>query len=206
MSKIKTGKVLAAMIIGIVCTIIISQTSAFANDVKDIRQSVLRLHIIANSDTNNDQELKFAVRDKVLSLESSLFNKAKSIDEVKTTAKNKIDEIRQTAQQEVYLKGYAYEVKAEVCDMYFTTREYDNFTLPAGNYTAVRIIIGKGEGKNWWCVLYPPLCLPAAEDNTKLSDVFTNSEEKIVENSDEYEYGFAAVELIENIKNYFSNN
>lgn len=159
------------------------------------------MHILANSDSAEDQALKLAVRDRILTLEESLLSETDSLDAAEATVFHQLEAIRTEAQEEVRRQGYDYPVEAEMVHMYFSTREYESFTLPAGWYDAVRITIGSGEGKNWWCVLYPPLCLPAAE--AKPSDVLSSEQAEIVCNQEKYEYGFALVELLERFRNFF---
>ena len=98
--------------------------------------------------------------------------------------------------------GYNYPVDVELKNTHFNTRVYDEVTLPAGNYDALRVIIGDGNGKNWWCVMFPPMCLPAAEEKCELSEVLDESELKIVSNKSRYEVKFKVVELFEELKNF----
>lgn len=200
------GRLLAAIAIGLVFCIGLSMFRTFAEDCSDIREDVLRLHILANSDSGEDQALKLAVRDRILALDTTLFAEADSRADAEAAAAEQLELIRATAQDEILRQGYSYTVRAELVNMYFTTREYETFTLPAGWYDAVRITIGSGEGHNWWCVLYPPLCLPAAEAEREetLSDVFSPEKVEIIQGKRKYEYGFALLELFENIKNFFT--
>lgn len=197
------GRLMAALAIGLAFSIGVSSFSAFARDCEGIRGSVLRFHILANSDSAADQELKLAVRDRILELDSRLFEGAQTLSEAKQAAQRQLDLIQKTALDEIRSRGYDYEVSAELTNMYFSTREYEAFTLPAGYYDAVRITIGEGKGHNWWCVLYPPLCLPAAETGRELGDVLTDEELAVVEGKNEYQFRFALVELFEKIKDYF---
>ena len=109
------------------------------------------------------------------------------------------------AQKYVYSLGYDYTIQGQVReDMYFNTREYDNFILPAGNYDALRITIGEGEGHNWWCVMFPPMCFSIAEENnSNLSDILNNNQLAITEKGKQYEYKFKIVEIYNDIKNFF---
>ena len=97
-------------------------------------------------------------------------------------------------------RGYHYDVNAELCNIFFNTREYDGVTLPAGRYDAMRITIGEAKGQNWWCVLYPPMCIPAAQPTQELNDVLNESEMEIVTSEPKYEIRFACVELFERLK------
>ena len=196
------ARLLAAAVIGLAVTVCISSFSVFASDCAEIRESVLRLHILANSDSEEDQALKLAVRDRILSIDNKLFGNAENLEAAEQAAVRRLTLLRETALDEIRRQGYDYDVKVELANMYFTTREYEKYTLPAGYYDAVRITIGEGKGHNWWCVLYPPLCLPAAESDTKIDDVLDDDEVKIVEGKTKYKYSFAAVEIVEGIKNY----
>lgn len=187
-----------SMAIGLTIAVAVSSFSTFARDCEGIRESVLRLHILANSDSDTDQALKLAVRDRILQLDAELFGNASNLSEAEDAARQALSEIEETAAAEIARQGYDYPVHAEVQNMYFNTREYDTFTLPAGYYDAVRVTIGEGKGRNWWCVLYPPLCLPAAESKTELSDVLTPDQAELV--NGKYEFKFAAVELYESFK------
>lgn len=176
--------------------------TAFAQQCGDIRQKVFRLHILANSDSSADQALKIKVRDQILASSGELFSVTGDKKEAEATVKENLDRIQTIAQDEVYREGYSYPVKAYVVNMYFTTRTYGNITLPAGNYDALRITIGKAQGHNWWCVLFPPLCVNSAMGSEKLSDVLSSGEQGIVnDGSQKYVIKFKAVELFESAKN-----
>jgi stage II sporulation protein R len=166
------------------------------------------LHILANSDSKEDQALKIKVRDKILVESESLFKQAASKQEAEENARKNLERIKEIAQNEVYSQGYKYKVNAEVVNMYFTTRTYDNVTLPAGNYDAVRITLGEAKGHNWWCVLFPSLCIPAAQekDKQKIGDVLTENEVNIVENPENVVIKFKAVELFEEFKQWLKTS
>lgn len=125
---------------------------------KSIENSLLRLHIIANSDRETDQKLKISVRDAVLRDCSYLFEDAKSREETLSIAEDNLSFIEEVARQEIVRLGYSYPVKAVITKEKFPVKRYENIVLPAGDYDAVKILIGEGAGKNWWCVMYPPLC------------------------------------------------
>lgn len=180
--------------------------TVFAEKCDDIRSKVFRLHILANSDSTADQALKIKVRDRILETSGDLFPVSGDKTDAEGAAQKNLDEIRQTAQDVVLAEGYHYPVEAEIVNMYFTTRTYGDITLPAGNYDALRITIGKGEGHNWWCVLFPPLCLPSAQGEQKLDSQLESGEGKIVTNSGQsYVLKFKVVEVYENTKNFFQN-
>jgi stage II sporulation protein R len=183
----------------------VSDFTAFAQQCSDIRQKVFRLHILANSDSTADQALKLKVRDEILSVSGTLFAETGDKQQAEETVKTNLDKIRTIAQQEVYDEGYSYKVGVEIVNMFFTTRTYSDVTLPAGNYDALRITIGAAKGHNWWCVLFPPLCLQSAESTEKLTDVLGDNETGIVTNSGQnYVIKFKTLEIIEDAKNWFA--
>ena len=201
---------LKAIDISVFVTLIICiiATISFENDCKGIREDVLRLHVIANSDKEYDQELKLKVRDAVLKSGKTVFSGSEDI----ISAENRIavskNILLNSARETIQSLGYNYDVKIELARSYFPTRTYDDITLPAGYYKAVRIIIGEGKGKNWWCIMFPPLCLPAATNKKDIIDGFlTEKEMKIVTSSPEYEVRFWLVEKYYELKNsIFSDN
>lgn len=191
------------VILILILTILASTIEVFAADCKDIRNDVLRLHILANSDSKNDQDLKLMVRDEILKLDNKLFASAQSKENAKEKMSQSLDMIKAQAIAVLRKNGCYDNVNVELTNMYFTTREYDAFTLPAGMYDALRVTIGKAEGKNWWCVLYPPLCIPAVSHDEAM-DILTDEESNIIKSGEKYQFKFAIVELIEGIKAGFS--
>ena len=114
--------------------------------------------------------------------------------------------IRDEAKAVIESNGYTYPVSVSLEETYFTTRSYDDFTLPAGNYQALRVVIGEGKGHNWWCVMFPPLCISAASENeAQLSDILNSEQLELVEGND-YEIKFKCVEIYEELKKYLSEN
>ncbi len=124
----------------------------------NIANSVLRLHVVANSNQDCDQSLKLAVRDRILREATALFENTLSAEDAVQAAKNNLAFIQKIAEEEVKQQGYDYSVTAEVGKFPFPVKFYDDIMLPSGQYTAVKITIGKGKGRNWWCVMYPPMC------------------------------------------------
>lgn len=194
-----------SLLCGLIFSILLSIVG-FSGQCENISKKVFRLHIIANSDSVEDQELKLKVRDRILSQTQDLFNIADSKYDAKKITEENLNKIIQIAQDEVYANGYNYPVCAKVTNMHFNTRRYDNFVLPAGRYDALRIEIGKSEGKNWWCVMFPPLCVSTAQENKKLEDVLSKDEFEITNNETEYELKFKIIEWFEKIKDFFCTN
>ncbi len=191
---------------GLVLAVIISNIGSFVSDGKaldELRGSVLRLHILAESDSEYDQNLKIKVRDRLL--ESDIFSGAESLEDAERTAEEKLPEIIGIAEQTLRENGCELPVTAEITDMDFDARVYGNITMPAGNYKALRIKIGSAEGHNWWCVMYPPLCIPAAcevEENEETEEVFFSEKETDIMNKPEkYKVRFAIWDKLKDIFN-----
>ena len=189
-----------AILAGLIISIILTNFSVFSDSCNDLRRDVLRLHIIANSDEADDQELKLKIRDTILEYSPELFSESRNIEEALQNAEEKLSQIEEIATNEIKAQGYNYNVKAKLCKSYFETREYDDFTLPAGNYDALRIEIGKAEGKNWWCVLFPALCIPTAQEENTLENTLTQEEIETVK-TPKYQAKFKIVEIFEKLKN-----
>ena len=196
-----------ALLIGFVIAILFSFTSftAFAAQCEQIPNEVFRLHVLANSDSEEDQALKLKVRDRLLDETGELFSECTTKEEAISTAKANIAYLEQVAQDEIYKQGYTYGVTVEVENIFFNNRQYDDITMPAGNYDALRVLIGEGAGQNWWCVLFPAMCLPAAEKREgmpELDDVLTDEQMNAVEGN-QYEVKFKTVEIYESIISWF---
>ena len=196
-----------ALLIGFVIAILFSFTSftAFAAQCEQIPNEVFRLHVLANSDSEEDQALKLKVRDRLLDVTGELFSECTTKEEAMSTAKANLAYLEQVAQDEIYKQGYTYGVTVEVENIFFNNRQYDDITMPAGNYDALRVLIGEGAGQNWWCVLFPAMCLPAAEKREgmpELDDVLTDEQMSAVEGN-QYEVKFKTVEIYESIKSWF---
>ncbi|OPX84477.1 MAG: Stage II sporulation protein R (spore_II_R) [Pelotomaculum sp. PtaB.Bin104] len=119
---------------------------------------LIRLHIVANSDCKDDQELKRKVRDEIIRNIAADFQKAKDIDTARVIAESRLHQIREVARNEIAAEGKDYPVEVELGNFAFPTKHYGPFILPAGEYESVQVTIGSGDGANWWCVLFPPLC------------------------------------------------
>ena len=176
---------------------------SFASGCAEVRHDVLRLHVVGASDSEFDQSLKLKVRDAVLEKGGELFDGTVTADEAEKIITPRIDELKAVAEEVLKENGCDYKADITVGEEYFTTRCYEEFTMPAGVYTAVRVNIGSAEGKNWWCVMFPPLCLPAASADADA--FFTDEEMKIVSSSPRYEPRFKIVEIYESIKNKIVN-
>lgn len=215
-----------ALLLGLVIAVILSSVNAFAKDLEGISDNVLRLHILANSDSEEDQALKIKVRDAVLAETADIFCQGDTRLEVEQIALNNLEKIQAIAEKTIKENGYNYPVKCELTYMEFNDRSYDDITLPAGYYDAVRITIGEAKGHNWWCVMYPQLCVAPSldqksldsskqlenntitkskktEEDEKLKD-FSKSEIKIMKKPQKYKCRFYSVKLFRQVKKALS--
>ncbi len=205
--KISKGNLVLKSLCFAMAVSLIFQFVILGQKCENIRDSVFRLHILANSDSDADQALKLMVRDRLLNETAHLFEGAKSEEDAIKISNENIDFLTSVAKEEIVSKGYDYDVKISVGDADFNTRQYDNVTLPAGKYKALRVIIGEGKGKNWWCVMFPPMCIPAAEKNentSTLDDTLDKDGLDLVCNGEKYRVKFKAVEIYEWIKSKVS--
>ena len=192
------------LIIGIFTGILFLITfnlSAFSYNCNEIRSNVIRLHVIANSDSETDQNIKLKVRDAVLQGSADIFDGSTTIDNAVDKIVPNIDTIITTAEKVIKINGKTYSATAELTTEYFDTRVYDNnITLPAGKYLALKIVLGEGKGQNWWCIMFPALCLPAVTENSDINMAFSDIQTKIIANDGRYRIKFKIVEILEKIK------
>lgn len=193
-------KIKISVIFSIVFSIIFS-TVSFAVTCENIRENVLRLHVLAASDSEEDQRLKLKVRDAILAESSDIFDGSVDMENAVERITPKLSEIQKTAERIIRENGFDYSVKVSLKEEFFTTRTYGKTTLPAGRYLALRVIIDSGKGHNWWCVMFPALCLPAARANTDIEAVLGEKGTRLVSKNPKYEPRFKVIEIIEEIKN-----
>ncbi|WP_252231458.1 stage II sporulation protein R [Clostridium sp. ZBS15] len=169
---------------------------------EEVKNSLIRFHVIANSDTNEDQSLKLKVRDEVINYLYPYLNKSDSLEESREIIKNNVEEVRSIAKKVIKENNYAYDVNIELSRENFPEKSYGNIVLPQGNYEAFRIIIGSGQGRNWWCVMFPPLCFV---DESKAKIEYEKTQNKIKEeinkkdSKDNIKIKFKVVEVIDNL-------
>jgi len=172
-----------------------------------LADKVIRLHILANSDSEEDQALKLRVRDQVLTRATEILERSKDRTEAEQLLRENLPKLETAAEDEIRAGGYSYSVSAELEETAFPTREYEGFTLPAGQYLALRIIIGAGAGHNWWCVVFPPLCTQSSEKvaSTAMADGFSEDDMKLITGDGEgYVLKFKSIELWEKMREKFS--
>ena len=190
-----------ALCLAMILTVLLSFTG-FAAGCEEIPSQVLRLHVLANSDSQKDQTLKLEVRDRVLAESAGMLDGVKDREQAERAVSQRLEQLKSAARDEIKKRGYDYPVEVSLKNTWFPTRQYGDVTLPAGEYDALEVVIGSGKGHNWWCVLFPPLCLPAAQDPKQLEDVLNPNELKIVRGSGGYEIKFKTVEYYEQIRDW----
>lgn len=168
-----------------------------------VSDSVLRFHVVANSDDARDQELKLLVRDEIARLTDKMFATAQSKEQAIEIAAQNQTEIQTAAKAVLLENGCADDVEVEIKNLFFPTKHYENVTFPAGTYDAIHITIGEGKGKNFWCVMFPALCVPSvSKDNAELlSSVLGEEEVQLVTHP--YTLKFKTAELLGKLKHLF---
>ena len=203
-SKIKRF-ILIILLLFIYCMICaFSYVNAVSNNIQN---SVFRLHVIANSDSTEDQNLKYIVRDKVLEYINTISDSTSSKEDVITLVNKNINEIQKIAQDTIQENGYNYSVNLSVGNFAFPTKSYGDITFPAGFYDALKIEIGRAEGQNWWCVMFPPLCfvdvtsgIVPEESKKNIKENLSEEEYKLLsDTSDDINFKFKIVEMFQNI-------
>ena len=172
-----------------------------------LADKVLRLHVLANSDSQADQALKLRVRDAVLERAEGLLAGAGDRAEAETLLATHLDGLAAAGADAVGAAGYGYPVTVSLEDScWFPTRVYEDFALPAGRYTALRVEIGAGAGRNWWCVVFPPLCLGSvsetAEETAAQAGLTEREVALLAGGEGEYQIKFRAVELVEGLRHW----
>lgn len=190
-----------ALLLGMVGTVCCSALAGTAQSYGSLEQNVLRLHILANSDSIDDQALKLKVRDKVLAQTEALFrSQPENAADAEQLVAEHLETLEQTAQQLVWDEGYSYAVKAQLVEMPFDDRTYGEWTMPAGDYEALRITIGEAAGQNWWCVMYPSLCVSNAcevtADEETAQEAFGKSEQDMLQHHERYAVKLKCVEWL----------
>lgn len=208
-----TAETKRTMARALVCGFILTAVAGmfpFAASCAELPENVVRLHVVANSDSPEDQAVKMKVRDAVLSEAAKWYGDAATMEEASGALCVHLEALQAAAERTLRENGAAEKAVVRVTDQYFPTREYESFTLPAGTYRTLLVTIGKGKGKNWWCVVFPALCLPAAEERVGVAqpnDVLSalpESQRDVVENPQRYKIKFKAVELFEELKRWLT--
>ena len=204
-SKVKNSLILIILLFFYIFISAFSYVNAVS---KDISNSVFRLHVLANSDSEEDQNLKYKVRDNLIDYMDSLCSNTTSKEEAMEIAKSHLDDFISIAQNTVYKNGYSYTVTAEIGNFSFPKKEYGDISLPEGMYDALRVKIGDGKGQNWWCVMFPPLCFVNVssgiipdESKELMKEELTDDEYSIITNKESSDIKFKL-----GILEWFKNN
>lgn len=191
----KINKLQLSLIIAMIITLTYSVVAT--NTFESTQSKVFRFHVLANSDTDYDQELKLKVKDEVFAYTTNLTKDLQNNIQASQVISQNLEEINEIATDVIKQNGYNYAVNSEITNEYYTTRVYDDFSLPAGYYDGLKINIGNAEGQNWWCVLFPPLCSSVATKDLTEDDVdFITSQD--------YEYRFKFIDTLAEIKHFLN--
>ena len=198
----QSNKLQIFLMVSLTAIILFCTFLSLSSSLGQIREKVLRLHVIANSDSDEDQAIKLVIRDRILEYGGELFYNT-DLSNDKISAKNSITQnlplIREIARQVADEYGKEYDIQVGVERKYFGTRQYEEVTLPAGYYDALVVEIGEAEGANWWCVMFPPMCVPAATETQELEQVMDDGELHILTDEVDYQVKFAIVEFFEGL-------
>ena len=198
-----------SMLLGTAAAVLISAFAGFANECDEVKEKTFRLHIIANSDSEYDQRIKYELRDRIADELGAVFGSCTTKEQTKALAQRNLPYIEQRADEFLQSRGCPYTAVCEVCEDEFPTRVYADFTLPSGRYDALRVTLGEGKGRNWWCVLYPSVCIGAASsgksplpgrtlyENRKAADRMTA--DSLIDRRNGIEYRFAVYDLIRSL-------
>ncbi len=191
--------VIFALVLSFVLTLI-----PFEAECREISDKVFRVHILANSDREADQKLKLMVRDALVNAGEEILKDIDTKEEAEALIEKHIPRLKSIAEKVISENGYNYPVELEITNMYFDTRYYGNITMPGGFYDALRVKIGKAEGKNWWCVMFPSLCIYSVSKTETLEENLSKDEYKIISSDTQYQYRFKIVEIFTGICNFFT--
>ena len=189
---------LRAAACGFILTVLLSFTGFFAQ-CDALESGVIRLHVLAHSDSETDQAVKLRVRDAVLEEAGKWYGDAADFDTALAAICTHLESLEAAANRVLTEEDMAYGAKAEVCEMYFPTRTYEQYKLPAGKYRTLRITLGEAEGKNWWCVVFPTLCVPGASDLHSLPE----GAGTVISQPEKFEVKFKAAELFNQLLKLF---
>ena len=189
-------RVLVLFVACLVCTALWAEATQV-----QLASQVIRLHILANSDSEEDQALKLEVRDRVLETTSALLAGETEPQAAAVLLDQHLDDIAQTAAQEISAQGHDDRVEVRLEQTWFPTRQYQGISLPAGNYLALRVLIGAAEGHNWWCVVFPNLCLPAVSERALEASTLTPGQISLLQEEEtSYVFRFKTLELWQSLK------
>ena len=195
-------RVFKSIIAGFLCAAVFSFVPFEAN-CRELSNEVFRIHILANSDSEEDQNLKLSVRDRIIEYAENLLCDAHSKEAAMEIIRSNLHTFYDVARDEILRNGYDYDVTLSIKNLYFDTRYYGDITMPGGFYDALQIRIGNAAGKNWWCVMYPSLCIFSAAKTDSVEENLTKEEYNIVSSEEGFRLKFKVVELFSGFCNWF---
>lgn len=174
-------------------------------DRKALNEDLIRFHVVANSDSEEDQALKFKIRDAVIEKLQQTMQNLPSAEEAKSYLNDHLDELEDFVNQLIRELGFTDTAKVSLTREPYDTRAYDTFSLPAGQYESLRITIGEGEGRNWWCVVFPTLCLPATSEDFADTAVGSGFSENLTQSlqSEQFHIRFFLLDCMGRMENFF---
>ncbi|MBO5895731.1 MAG: stage II sporulation protein R [Clostridia bacterium] len=201
--NIRRDKMLLASVAIVLALCFSASMAFFCASAGNVRNNVVRLHVIANSNSVVDQQVKLKVRDALLNKNNAMLSGEVNKDNAVEYFTVSRAELLATANEALRINGCDYEADVTLGTEYYTTRQYGELTFPAGEYTSLRVVLGEGKGENWWCVMFPPLCIPVAgdieADESKAADVLSPGGEEIVSSNGKYIVKFRLLEIYEEI-------
>ena len=205
-STIKRFCIILILLVLFIFVSALSYVTAVSNNISD---SLFRLHVIANSDSKEDRNLKYLVRDDLIEYMNSICENCTSKSEVISLANAHLNDFENIAKKVISENGFNYDVSVEIGNFEFPTKTYGDISLPSGYYDALRVKIGEAKGQNWWCVMFPPLCfvdvssgIVPDESKKQMQESMPEEEYSLISNTDDSEinFKFKLVEFFENIK------
>lgn len=201
----KDRKIFTILTLSVLCALVLGLFPVSGEE--KVYDSVVRLHVLANSDSEADQELKLKVRDRIIEVTKELFSRAETREDAERIARSALSFIEREAETVVEENGFTYPVSVELGQEEYPERDYEGLKFPAGEYLSLRVMIGDAEGQNWWCVLFPPLCLKAASrsardtENAFVAAGLTGEQYRIITESDSgrYKVKFKILEIIKEL-------
>ena len=192
-----------ALMAGVLFTLTVS--CWLGQEQQELADRVIRFHVIANSDSPEDQELKLAVRDSVLAATQAFYPEGATLEEARSALEGHLAVLAAAGRETVEAWGCDYPVTASLEETWFPTRQYQGAALPAGDYLALRVLIGAAAGHNWWCVVFPSLCLPAVSETTQPAAALTQENYALItEEGAGYTFRFHLVEWWEGLKHWLA--
>ena len=200
MNRLKTVEI--ALLFGVIFALLAGR--GVAAQQEELADSMIRLHVIANSDSEGDQADKLAVRDAILEMVAAYGERADTAADMEQILHGQLEELEAAGEAVLRERNSIHSIRASVTDCYFPTKVYDRFALPAGTYRALRLEIGAGEGENWWCVAFPPLCVGSCAESIEQAveaGFFTREQGELLRGSESgYILKFRCMELLGQIK------